>query len=86
MEAVDKLTTHVTVAVGWMSLATFARDILGSKSRHPGRAGRDWCKSCGVKYHRIGKSNWVKVSDLKTFFDQQTPVNDVRVPKMSAWR
>ena len=88
MSAARKLEMHSTAAVGWISLAAFARDFLATKSKHPARVGRDWCQARGVPYRLMGRTNWARLEDIKRVFEE--PVDkeaEKRVPNLSAaWR
>lgn len=59
LQALDQ---HPAAAVGEMTTAVLARDILGARNA---RAARDWCQRHGVPYRRDGKRNWVRVIDIR---------------------
>lgn len=67
MSAAKNLEQHPANALGEITLAAFARDILGTKSAHAGRVGRDWCQARGVPYRRDGKVNWVRLDDVRKY-------------------
>jgi hypothetical protein len=53
---------HAAGALGEITTAAFAQQILG---RSNARAGRDWLQRHGVPYRRDGKLNWVQLADVK---------------------
>ena len=56
-------------ALGWISTVVLARDILGSKAKGLGRAGRDWCVANNVRYERRGKFLFVRIADVRAVLE-----------------
>lgn len=56
--------------MGWITTLALARDILGSKAKGLGRAGRDWCQANAVPYHRRGKWLYVRLVDVRAAIER----------------